>query len=171
MQKHILRTPKGLICVSCTPLGLYSLNLPKEGRQEEYWGESDKVYEGHLSWFNSFIKTLEEYFKGEKVDFTLYPIDFTGISAFSVKVLNEAALIPWGRVSSYKALAEAAENPKALRAVGGVMKRNRLPVVIPCHRVIKSDGALGGFNSGLSLKRYLLSLEGLSINDTGYVFK
>ena len=108
---------------------------------------------------------LEEYFAGNRRVFEL-PLDLD-VSEFAGRVLSALARVPYGETTSYGELAGAAGAPRAARAVGTVMSQNPLPIVLPCHRVIASDGTLGGYggtlerSSGeLQLKRDLLELEG-----------
>ncbi len=84
-----------------------------------------------------------------------------GVTEFQRKVYEATSRIPRGEVRSYKWIAERIGNPKAYRAVGNALNRNPLPIVVPCHRVIKSDGGLGGFAGGVRLKRKLLRAEGI----------
>jgi methylated-DNA-[protein]-cysteine S-methyltransferase len=107
--------------------------------------------------------------RGEAVDFTPFPVDYSGYTPFSIKVLKEARLIPYGSVTSYGSLAAATGGPLAYRAVGNCMNRNRTPLVIPCHRVIKNDGQLGGFGSGINWKKTLLELEGVKVTENSCV--
>ncbi len=108
---------------------------------------------------------LRDYFAGKKVKFGLNELDFTGVTPFFREVYRAAFKIPHGRVSTYGALAQAAGSPGASRAVGQAMAKNPLPIVIPCHRVLRGDGRLGGFAGGLEQKRALLKLEGVAVND------
>ena len=100
------------------------------------------------------------YFTGAKVRFTC-PIDLTSFPPFRAEVLKACRRIPYGKTTSYGDLAMAAGSPGAARAVGGAMAHNPLPLVIPCHRVLCSDGSIGGFSSrsGVSQKKRLLALE------------
>ncbi len=106
---------------------------------------------------------LRRYFQGRPVDFTGYRVDLRGHPPFRRRVLLAARLIPYGQVRSYGWLAGMAGKPKASRAVGQAMAHNPLPLVIPCHRVVRSDRALGGFGGGRSMKRDLLELEGIQL--------
>ena len=100
---------------------------------------------------------LEEYFAGERTTFKL-PLRPSG-TPFQLAVWWELARIPYGVTISYGELARRIEKPLAVRAVGAANGRNPLPIVLPCHRVIGSDGSLTGFGGGLPTKRYLLALE------------
>lgn len=101
---------------------------------------------------------LTEYFKGERTVFDL-PLEIGG-TPFQQKVLKELANVPFGETVTYGELAARTGNPRASRAVGGVMRRNPLPIVIPCHRVLACGGRLGGFTGGTDLKEMLLGIEG-----------
>jgi len=107
--------------------------------------------------FNVFNQ-LEEYFKGERKKFNV-PLDFKG-TEFQKKVWNELNKIPYGKTVSYKKVAEKVGNKKALRAVGQANSKNPVCIIIPCHRVINSNGKLGGYSAGLLVKEKLLELEG-----------
>ena len=102
---------------------------------------------------------LDEYFGGRRTVFDL-TLDLRGLPAFTVSVLNELAKVPYGRTATYRELAGRVGNPKASRAVGTVMNRNRIPIILPCHRIVGSSGDLVGYAGGLELKEKLLRLEG-----------
>ena len=101
---------------------------------------------------------LRQYFAGQRKQFDL-PLAPAG-TAFQRSVWTALAAIPWGGLRSYADIARAIDRPTAVRAVGAANGRNPLPIVIPCHRVIGSNGALTGFAGGLDIKRQLLRLEG-----------
>lgn len=104
---------------------------------------------------------LDAYFDGALKEFTL-PLDWSLITGFARRVLRELATgVPYGSVVGYRDLADRVGEPDAARAVGTAMGSNPLPVVVPCHRVIESDGGIGGFGGGLEIKRALLALEGV----------
>ncbi|CAM5262740.1 methylated-DNA--[protein]-cysteine S-methyltransferase [Streptomyces fumanus] len=107
------------------------------------------------------IRQVDAYFAGERRDFDL-PLDWSLISGFNRAVLRKlAAEVPYGSVVGYGDLAGRAGQPGAAQAVGVAMGANPLPVVVPCHRVVESDGGIGGFGGGLETKRKLLALEGV----------
>ncbi|MGX7761721.1 methylated-DNA--[protein]-cysteine S-methyltransferase [Streptomyces angustmyceticus] len=111
------------------------------------------------------VATAEEeltaYFAGELRSFTV-PLDWSLSAGFSARVLQVlAAEVPYGSVVGYQDLADRVGEPGAARAVGAAMGSNPLPVVVPCHRVVASDGGIGGFGGGLEAKRALLALEGV----------
>ena len=107
--------------------------------------------------FEDAVHQLEEYFFGSRkvFDLKLKPCG----TSFQLVVLEALSLVPYGKTQSYQDIANAVGRPKAVRAVGAASGRNPLPIVIPCHRVIGSDGRLTGFSGGLAAKRYLLDLE------------
>ena len=103
-------------------------------------------------------RQLGEYFAGERKSFDL-PLAPCG-TAFQNSVWDALRRIPYGELRSYRDIAEAIHNPRAVRAVGAANGRNPIPIVVPCHRVIGSDGSLTGFAGGLAVKQALLRLEG-----------
>lgn len=110
------------------------------------------------------LAQLQQYFAGGRKAFDL-PIDLSVLTPFQRVVLAVTSRIPWGEVWSYRRVAEEMGRPKASRAVGQALGRNPIPIVIPCHRVIASDGGLGGYcgTTGLDLKRWLLRHEGVQL--------
>lgn len=108
----------------------------------------------------AFAAALQRYFAGETVEFSV-AFDERGYGEFERRIWRACAAIPYGETRSYKDLAIAVGNPAAARAVGAAMGHNPWPVVVPCHRVLKSDGSLGGYSGrlGVSFKRRLLDME------------
>ena len=104
-------------------------------------------------------RQLDEYFAGTRRDFEL-DVDLRPAREFGREVLDQLARVPYGEVTTYGALAAKAGRPRAARAVGTVMNRNPVPIVLPCHRVVGSTGSLVGYAGGLDRKRLLLELEG-----------
>jgi methylated-DNA-[protein]-cysteine S-methyltransferase len=107
-------------------------------------------------------RQLDEYFAGRREEFDLQ-LDRSLSHGFRRKVLEELSHVGYGHVTSYRALAEQAGNPKASRAVGTAMATNPIPIVVPCHRVLRTGGGLGGYGGGLDTKRWLLQLEGVTL--------
>jgi methylated-DNA-[protein]-cysteine S-methyltransferase len=114
-------------------------------------------WERNPSFFEPVKAQLQAYFRGGLKRFHL-PLAPQG-TAFQEKVWQALRAIPYGGLASYKSIAEAVGNPRAVRAVGGANGRNPIPIIIPCHRVIGSDGSLTGFGGGLEIKRRLIDLE------------
>ncbi len=104
-------------------------------------------------------RELDQYFAGRRRMFDL-TLDLRGLPPFTVSVLRELALVPYGETTTYGALASRVGRPRAARAVGTVMNRNRIPIVLPCHRVVGAGGDLVGYAGGLERKTMLLELEG-----------
>ena len=106
---------------------------------------------------NQALEELQEYFEGKRTTFTI-PIDLNA-PPFYKKVLQEIGKVPFGSTASYLEIASRVGNLKAVRAVGSANARNPIPIIIPCHRIIRSDGGLGGYGGGLDLKMDLLKHE------------
>ena len=104
-------------------------------------------------------RELDDYFAGRRKTFDL-ELDLRGQAPFAVAVLGELAKVPYGRTATYGELANRAGSPRAARAVGMVMNRNPVPIVLPCHRIVGASGSLVGYGGGLERKEHLLRLEG-----------
>lgn len=116
------------------------------------------------SYPSRWVILLEEYFAGHPVSFGLGVeryAEVAGLSPFELDVYRALSAVPAGTVVSYRELAAAAGHPSAYRAVGSAMARNRLPVILPCHRVIRNDGSLGQYGADPAWKERLLTLEGV----------
>jgi methylated-DNA-[protein]-cysteine S-methyltransferase len=105
-------------------------------------------------------RELTEYFEGSRTRFEL-PLDLRVAAEFRLRVMHELARVPYGSVTTYGALAAKAGRPAAARAVGTIMNRNPVPIVLPCHRVVGASGSLVGYGGGLERKEQLLRLEGV----------
>jgi methylated-DNA-[protein]-cysteine S-methyltransferase len=104
-------------------------------------------------------RELDEYFQGGRKSFDL-TVDLRALPPFTVSVLEELARVPYGETTTYGELARRVGHPRAARAVGTVMHQNRIPIVLPCHRVVGATGDLTGYAGGLDIKQALLELEG-----------
>jgi len=111
------------------------------------------------------VEQLREYFAGKRTEFDL-PLDLQG-TAFQLRVWSELRKVPYGYTVSYAELARRIGKPRAVRAVGQANHHNPVPIVVPCHRVVGSDGRLVGFGGGLELKKKLLELENVSVSSEG----
>jgi methylated-DNA-[protein]-cysteine S-methyltransferase len=105
---------------------------------------------------------LDAYFAGRRRAFDLQ-LDLRGTTDFTTRVLGELALVPYGSTATYGELARRVGRPKAARAIGMVMNRNPIPIVLPCHRIVGSSGDLVGYGGGLHVKEALLHLEGVTL--------
>ena len=101
---------------------------------------------------------LAEFFHGRRAFFSV-PVDLRSIPRFQLKVLRETSRIPFGEARSYSWLARRIGHPRAARAVGTALGRNPVPFIVPCHRILREDGSLGGYGLGIAMKRRLLALE------------
>jgi methylated-DNA-[protein]-cysteine S-methyltransferase len=132
-----------------------------------------RTYIGTTQASNPAIERLAEqirwFLKGEPVDFELSLIDLGQCAEFQKRVLMAEHEVPRGWVSTYGRIARRLGAPNAARAVGTALARNPFPIIIPCHRTIRSNGDLGGFGGGLKMKRALLELEGVEVSETGRV--
>jgi methylated-DNA-[protein]-cysteine S-methyltransferase len=104
-------------------------------------------------------RELEEYFEGKRTEFDL-PLDWSLTKGFFQRVLRATARVPYGEVSTYRAMAAKAGNERAVRAAGNALGSNPIPIVVPCHRILRTGGGLGGYGGGVEVKEFLLKLEG-----------
>lgn len=152
-------SPLGDLLLLASPLGLAAVRFcaapGRADRPSVPAAAADPVVRRHLSRARA---ELTAYFAGRLRDFTL-PLDVRG-TPFQQRVWQTLRSIPYGTTWSYGLLAARIGQPGAGRAVGNANGRNPLPIVIPCHRVIRSGGGLGGYSAGLAIKRFLLALEG-----------
>ena len=156
------RGPFGPIFVATTHKGIWRVSLGDVSRWEfleQLRGGCEEEPVEDKARFRRLLNDLKAYFSGEPVNLN-YTVDLTGASDFQRKVLLTTKRIPYGETRAYKEIAEAIGKPRAYRAVGQALGANPIPLIIPCHRVIGSDGGLGGFGGGLKMKKWLLRLEG-----------
>ena len=157
-----IELPTGIAFAAATKAGIAKVELRARSladfidEVEAEFGARPAEYERP---FKTLRKELAAYFSGEPVSFT-QRLDVKG-TPFQRRVWAELMKVPYGNVRSYKWLAAMAGNPNAARAVGNALGSNRIPILIPCHRVVESSGGLGGFGGGLDLKVKLLELEGV----------
>lgn len=146
-----IKTPTGTLYLTASSMGLAGLGWsPMKGAKGAKDGEEVRILE-------KAKEQLEQYFAGQRQDFDL-PLDLEG-TEFQKKVWKALQTIPFGKTISYAQLAKKVGSPKAFRAVGGANGRNPVAIVVPCHRVIAANGAIGGFSGGLDKKEVLLALE------------
>ncbi len=122
-----------------------------------------------VSVIRTLCRKMEDYLTGSRISFALDILDESCLYAFQKEVLWAEHRIPYGRISTYGRLALKIGRPRAARAVGTALAQNPFPIIIPCHRIVKADGALGGYQGGSELKRALLKLEGVQFNGSGAV--
>jgi methylated-DNA-[protein]-cysteine S-methyltransferase len=155
-------SPVGPLVIAATRQGLARVSYSKEdeaGVLEELAAKlSPRVLRAPAR-LDDIRRELDEYFEGVRTRFDL-SIDWSLTRGFSRKVLRATARIPYGKVSTYKKVAGRAGNERAARAAGNALRSNPIPIVVPCHRVLGSGGALTGYAGGLARKEFLLELEG-----------
>ena len=159
-----LNTNRGILASIWSEQGLYELTFPYPTREEAakhlttQGPPTEKLSPLQQQWKQTLEQELQAYFSKKSVVFSV-PVDWSDYTEFRLKALQFTAAIPAGQVATYGGVAAAIGRAGAARAVGGAMHANRTPIVVPCHRVVGSDGSLTGFGGGLSLKQELLGLE------------
>jgi methylated-DNA-[protein]-cysteine S-methyltransferase len=154
-------SPFGTLLLARTPRGLVRLGLPGEDTEDLLADLAGKVSPRILeapARLDQERRELDDYFAGRRHAFEL-PIDWQLSHGFLLRARHEIAAIPYGETRTYTDLAREAGNERAVRAAGSACSRNPIPLVVPCHRVLRSDGSLGGYAGGLEMKRRLLDLE------------
>jgi methylated-DNA-[protein]-cysteine S-methyltransferase len=154
-------SPLGPLLVAATPRGLVRLSY---GTGEEVLDDlagrlSPRILEAPAR-LDEVRRELDEYFDGRRSEFAL-PIDWSLTRGFTGKVLKATAAIGFGKTSTYAEVAGQAGSPRAVRAAGNALGANPIPVVVPCHRVLRTGGELGGYTGGTERKEFLLRLEGV----------
>lgn len=157
-----LDTPVGTLLLAATPAGLVRVAFEREGLDAVLGDLAERISARVLrapARLDAAVSQLEEYFAGARRVFEL-PLDHRLSAGFRLAVRRALPDIAYGHTMTYREVAELVGNPKAVRAVGSACATNPLPVVVPCHRVLRSDGTLGGYLGGLDAKTTLLTLEG-----------
>ena len=157
----VFKNPIGLTGLIASSNGLLRLinKLPTEKSIEKHLVQ---LTHGKItkkpSEFKDLINQFSKYFDGNLKSFD-FPLDLSLGTPFQQKVWKKLITIPYGKTRSYKWLASSIKNPQASRAVGNANGKNPLSIIIPCHRVVRENGELGGYTGGINIKRYLLDLE------------
>lgn len=167
-------TPLGSLLLAATPDGLVRVAFPGEGHAAVLEALAARISPRVLhapARLDTAARQLEEYFAGRRTAFEL-PLDLRLAGGFRRVVLDQLRAIGYGATATYAGVAAAAGTPKAARAVGTACATNPLPVIVPCHRVVRADGAVGGYLGGPQAKRTLLALEAdtaapWSLHDSG----
>lgn len=156
-------SPIGKLVVATTGRGLVRISFPTETEglvlDELARRLSPRVVRAPRK-VAPVARELDEYFAGRRKRFDV-PLDWSLVGPYARKVLRATAAIPFGKVSTYREVARKAGNPAASRAAGNALGSNPIPVVVPCHRVLRTNGTLGGYGGGLDVKEQLLRLEGV----------
>ncbi|MBD3168400.1 MAG: methylated-DNA--[protein]-cysteine S-methyltransferase [candidate division Zixibacteria bacterium] len=156
-------TPVGNLFIGGSSKGINAIYLNPKSESaslKEYSKKCESKPEKNNLFFKDAVEQLDGYFKGKLKTFKL-KLDLTGTTEFRKKVYGKLRKVKPGKTTSYGELAEKSGGKALSRAVGSAMAGNPIPIVIPCHRVIKSDGGLGGFGGGLPMKEKLLKIEGI----------
>ncbi|UCB51905.1 MAG: methylated-DNA--[protein]-cysteine S-methyltransferase [Candidatus Zixiibacteriota bacterium] len=159
------KSPVGEILATRTEKGLNFITFPKSRWQRflEALRRDDNIeLKKDEKRFSSLKKDMKRYFSGKRVSFR-QPLDLSGGTPFQKRVWKAMQRIPPGQTKSYGWLARQAGGKNMARAAGAACGANPIPIVVPCHRVVKSDGSLGGYGGGLGVKRKLLSIERAAI--------
>lgn len=152
-----MSSPVGTLRLTASPRGLRSIEVVRSGRPSSIATPRGKA--GVI--VRQAEKELREYFSGRRRRFTV-KLDLDG-TEFQREAWGAMRKIPFGSTISYGDQARSIGKPKAFRAVGSANGKNPVPIIVPCHRVLASDGSLGGYSLGLPMKRRLLALEGVSV--------
>lgn len=154
-------SPVGPLLLAATTVGLLRVAYASEDHDVVLQGLSQKVSPRILrapARTDDVARQLDEYFRGQRKTFDV-ALDWSLSAGFRAAVLHHLPEIAYGRTASYAAVAAMSGNPRAVRAVGTACATNPLPVLVPCHRVVRSDGSMGGYLGGVDAKRTLLTLE------------
>jgi methylated-DNA-[protein]-cysteine S-methyltransferase len=157
-------SPLGPLVVAATPRGLVRVayadnDTPDDVLEELATRVSPRVLEAPAR-LDAVLRELDQYFAGDLRRFET-PIDWSHLAGFTRKVLRETARIGFGDTGTYRSVATGAGSPRAVRAAGNALGANPMPVIVPCHRVLRTGGALGGYTGGIERKEFLLRLEGV----------
>ena len=154
-------SPLGALLVAASPEGLVRVAFDSEDHDHVLTDLAGRVSVRILrapARLDPVARQLDEYFAGTRRNFEI-PVDLRLVGGFRHEVLRHLIDIGYGRTESYTEVAAATGRPRAVRAVGSACATNPVPLVVPCHRVLRSDGSLGGYRGGLPAKRLLLDLE------------
>ena len=162
-------SPFGQLLLAQTPKGLVRVGLPNQNAEELLDELATKVSPRVLeapAQLDETRRELDLYFDGKLDRFEL-PLDWRLSNGFRLRVLRAINRIPYGQTRSYTEMATKAGNERAVRAAGSACGSNPIPLVVPCHRVLRTSGALGGYGGGLPMKQGLLEMEGVLEPGTG----
>ena len=158
---RIVDSPVGHLLLAATDVGLARLAFESEDHDAVLDSLASRIGSRILQdnkRFDGLVRELDDYFSGRRHTFDT-AIDLRLVHGFRLEVLRRLRDIPYGHTASYAHVAASAGNPRAVRAVGSACATNPVPIVVPCHRVVRSDGGLGGYLGGLAAKRLLLEVE------------
>ena len=157
-------SPVGDLLVAVSDAGICEVSFARDGsdiffaelKRRGFAGKADQQAIDHVA------SQLRDYFSGRRQVFDM-TVDLSGMTPFTQQVLKATASVPFGKLSTYRDIARTIGKPGATRAVGNALGRNPIPVVVPCHRIVRSDWTIGGYTGGLDIKQRLLSIEGSAL--------
>ena len=155
-------SPLGPLLAAATPRGLVRLAYDHNDQDRVLEGLAERISPRVVeapARLDEVRRELEQYFEGRRRRFEV-PVDWELVHGFTRRVLEATAAIAYGDLRSYRDVATAAGNERAVRAAGNALGHNPIPIVVPCHRVVRTGGALGGYTGGIERKRELLTIEG-----------
>jgi methylated-DNA-[protein]-cysteine S-methyltransferase len=156
-----VESPVGQLLVAATPRGLVRVAFEHD-RPDAVIEELSRLISSRAlrapQRLDEVRRELDQYFEGKRRRFD-FPLDWMLSRGFTRKVLRATARVPYGKVATYRDVAGRAGNLRAVRAAGNAVGANPIPIVVPCHRIIRSNGGLGGYGGGLDRKKFLLDLE------------
>jgi methylated-DNA-[protein]-cysteine S-methyltransferase len=159
----VVDSPLGKLLAARTKRGLVELayggEQPDPMLEELSTKLSPRVLEAPAR-LDDVRRQLEEYFEGKRTSFEV-PLDWSLSKGFTQRILQATAKVPFGELATYRDVAAKAGNERAVRAAGNALGSNHMPIVVPCHRIIRTGGALGGYTGGVERKEFLLRLEGV----------
>ena len=154
-------SPVGPLLLAATPAGVVRVSFAREGFDAVLQSLAERISPRVLeapARLDAARRQLDEYFAGGRTGFDV-PLDWRLSSGFRARVLHAIAAIPYGRTGTYRSVATAAGSPAAVRAAGTACATNPIPILVPCHRVVRSDGTMGRYGGGEAAKRLLLEHE------------
>lgn len=159
----LMESPVGDLLLVMTDDGVADVGYLANHGREEHFAELEErgiLASERPARVQAVRDQLEEYFAHQRTAFTL-PVDLAGLTPFTREVLEATSDVPFGKVSTYQHIASSIGRPGATRAVGNALGRNPVPVIVPCHRVVRSDGSMGWYTGGAHIKERLLDIEGV----------
>lgn len=158
-------SPVGDLLVAVSDEGICEVSFNRSGSEHFFDELEQRGFTGKhdQAAIDSVAEQLREYFSGRRTFFDM-TVDLSGMTPFTQQVLKATASVPFGKLSTYRDIARTIGKPGATRAVGNALGRNPIPIVVPCHRIVRSDWTIGGYTGGLDIKQRLLSLEGSALS-------
>jgi methylated-DNA-[protein]-cysteine S-methyltransferase len=157
-------SPVGDLLVAVSDKGICEISFARDGSETFFDELKHRGFVGKADQhaIEDVASQLRDYFSGRRKHFDM-TVDLSGMTPFTQQVLKATASVPFGKLSTYRDIARTIGKPGATRAVGNALGRNPIPVVVPCHRIVRSDWTIGGYTGGLDIKERLLSIEGSTL--------